>query len=294
MTGFASERRETSAGELTVSLRSVNHRGLDLHFHGGHDFSVFENEMRSLLKSSIGRGHVEVRFALQRPETAGALSLNRATLQRYIAAFREISKELGATQEPDLNAFLTLRGVIDEAPAAGNNLGAEFLPELLSAIEACAAALNKHREREGGALRDEMIRHAAEIDDWTEEIAAVRAEALPYFRTRLRERLAELLDSSGISETRLTEEAALLADRSDIQEEIVRLGVHTAELRKTLAKGGEVGKRLDFLLQEMNREANTTLAKSAAVGEPGLRITNLGLAIKANIERIREQALNLE
>jgi len=173
-------------------------------------------------------------------------------------------------------------------------LPAEFLPELLEAIEACATALNKHREREGGELRDEMSRHAAEIDGWTREIAAVRAEALPYFRTRLRERLAELLDSSAISETRLTEEAALLADRSDIQEEIVRLGVHTAEIRKTLAEGGEVGKRLDFLLQEMNRETNTTLAKSAAVGEPGLRITNLGLAIKANIERIREQALNLE
>lgn len=293
MTGFASERRETRAGELTVSLRSVNHRGLDLHFHGGHEFSVFENEMRSLLKSSIGRGHVEVRFALERPGTAGELALNRATLQRYIAAFREISKELSATQEPDLNAFLTLRGVIEEAPV-GNGLGAEFLPELLEAIDTCAAVLNEHREHEGGALRDEMSRHAAEIDGWSKEIAAVRAEALPYFRTRLRERLAELLDSSGISETRLTEEAALLADRSDIQEEIVRLGVHTRELKKILAEGGEVGKRLDFLLQEMNREINTTLAKSAAVGEPGLRITNLGLAIKANIERIREQALNLE
>ena len=110
----------------------------------------------------------------------------------------------------------------------------------------------------------------------------------------LRERIAELLNGSGVPEARIAEEAALLADRSDIEEELTRLTVHTAELKRILDEGGEIGKRLDFLLQEMNREANTTLSKSSGAGEPALQITNLGLAIKANIEKIREQSLNLE
>ena len=158
----------------------------------------------------------------------------------------------------------------------------------------CLAEFNASREREGAALRTAIEEHAAEIEKQTEEILQLRAEALTHFAQRLRLRLRELLGETGISEARLAEEAALLADRSDIQEELTRLLVHSRELRRILETGGETGKRLDFLLQELNREANTTLAKSANAGEPGLRITQLGLGIKANIERIREQALNLE
>ena len=126
------------------------------------------------------------------------------------------------------------------------------------------------------------------------QIAAIRSEAVTQFQNRLRERLATLLGDSGISESRLIEEAALLADRSDIQEELTRLNVHAGELRRLLEEGGEVGQRLEFLLQEMNREANTALSKTSGIGETGLTITSLALAIKANIERMREQALNFE
>ncbi len=292
MTGFAAERVQTGLGDLTVSLRSVNHRGLDLHFHGNHEFAIFENEVRSLLKQSIARGHVEVRFALGRLQSEGPVSINREVLARYVAVFRQTSSEYGLDALPDLNVLFTLRGVLDESQAA--DLPADFEPELLAAVGACAKALNRRREREGDQLRDEMMKQAQEIEHLTGEIAATRTEALPHFGLRLREKLAELLTDASISESRLAEEAALLADRTDIEEEIVRLRVHTEELRKTLAQGGEVGKRLDFLLQEMNREINTALAKSANAGEPGLRITKLGLTVKANIERIREQALNLE
>ncbi len=292
MTGFAAERVQTSLGELTVSLRGVNHRGLDLHFHTNHEFAMFENELRSLLKQSIARGHVEVRCALNRLQSEAPVALNREALARYLAAFRQASNEFGLETPPDLNVLFTLRGVVDEHQAA--DLPADFLPELLAAMEACATSLNRYREHEGARLREEMGRQAREIEQSTKEIAASRTEALPHFQSRLREKLAELLADASISESRLVEEAALLADRTDIEEEIIRLGVHTEELTKTLAQGGEVGKKLDFLLQEMNREINTTLAKSANAGEPGLRITKLGLAVKANIERIREQALNLE
>lgn len=293
MTGFAAERRQTRLGELTVSLRSVNHRGLDLHFHGNHEFALFENEVRSLLKQSIARGHVEVRFALSRLQSEAPVSFNREALARYVAAFRQASSEFGLESPADLNVLFTMRGVLDESFSAGD-LPADFLPELLAAVEACARALNQYREHEGVQLREEMMKQAREIEQAIRGVAALRMEALPRFQSRLREKLTELLADASISESRLAEEAALLAERTDIEEEIVRLGVHTDELKSTLAEGGEAGKRLDFLLQEMNRETNTVLAKSANAGEPGLRITSLGLAVKANIERIREQALNLE
>ncbi len=293
MTGFAAERCATSEGDLTVSLRSVNHRGLDLHFHGGGDLAIFENEMRALLKTKIARGHVEVRLTLARAAADGTAIFNREALSGYVAAFRQASAELGLTNRPDLNVLFTLPGVIGEAPAAAA-LPSAFLPELLNALTNCADALNLHRLREGDALCSEMRKAATEIEQSTGDIAALRASAVTHFEARLREKLSDLLQGTGITESRLVEEAALLADRSDIQEEIVRLGVHTAELKRLLSNGGEVGKRLDFLLQEMNREANTVLAKSSNAGEPGLRITNLGLSIKANIERIREQGLNLE
>jgi uncharacterized protein (TIGR00255 family) len=292
MTGFATERCLTSQGELSISLRGVNHRGLDLHFHGGGELSTFENEMRALLKKNIARGHVEVRTAFTRGSN-GQASFNRDALARHIAAFRQASAEFKLNSEPDLNVLLTIPGILSESQT-GDGLPPSFLPELLDALERCTRTLNQHREREGEALRNEMARQAAGIESCTRQVAAIRDEARPQFAARLREKLSELLGSSSIAESRLIEEAALLSDRSDIQEELVRLEVHTAELQRLLAGGGEIGKRLDFLLQEMNREINTVLSKSVNAGEPGLRITNLGLSIKANIERIREQGLNLE
>lgn len=292
MTGFASVRHPTSAGELTINLRSVNHRGLDLHFHQIGEFAAFENAMRALLKQQIGRGHVEVRMFLTAKQSENA-SYNRSALDRYLSAFRQVSRDFQLNGEPDLNLLFTLPGVFEAANGA-HPLSEAIEPQLLEGLSACIAELNSYREREGNALRLELEREADMIESATAAIRAIRLDALPHMHARLRDRITELLNGSGISETRIAEEAALLADRSDIEEELTRLSVHTVELRRMLAEGGEIGKRLDFLLQEMNREANTTLSKSSGAGESGLQITNLALGLKANIERIREQALNLE
>jgi uncharacterized protein (TIGR00255 family) len=293
MTGFAEVRRQTSAGQLTISLRSVNHRGLDLHFHLGGDFAPFENAMRARLKQRVARGHVEVRMSLNREPEAQEANYNYETLARYVAAFRRAAVDFQLASDPDLNVLLGLPGVLEPSRDAAN-LAEAFEPELLGALEECIALLNTHREREGSALLAGLEPEIAAIESRTKQIAGLRDQAIPYFLQRLRERLAELLAGSAIPENRLVEEAALLADRSDVQEELTRLTVHTEELCRILAKGGEVGKRLDFLLQEMNRETNTILSKSSGSGDPGLEITNAALGIKANIERIREQALNLE
>lgn len=295
MTGFAQARRQTAIGELSVSLRSVNHRGLDLHFHLGAEFLQFESAMRASLKESIGRGHVEIRVLLARTADAGSSGYNREVLKTYVAAFRAAAVELRIDSQPDLNVLLGMPGVIGDGSAAdANALDETFQPEMLGALAECLDGLNAVREREGAELRKALLAELASIERAKDEIALLREQATPYLLERLREKLNELLNGAGVTEARLAEEAAILADRSDVEEELTRLGIHTQELRRIVEAGGAIGKPLDFLLQEMNRETNTTLSKSSGAGEPAMRITNLALAVKANIERIREQALNLE
>jgi uncharacterized protein (TIGR00255 family) len=218
---------------------------------------------------------------------------NRDLLARYLRLFRDACDEFGLASEPDLNVVLTLPGVLDGVRES-QVLDSGFERELLDALGECLRQLNEYREREGTQLVAGLETEIGSIEESTRQILAIRSEALEAFHQRLRERLNELLRDTSMPESRLAEEAALLADRSDVQEELTRLEVHAQELRRILGGGGEVGKRLDFLLQEMNRETNTVLSKTSGTGELGLSITNLALGTKANIERIREQALNLE
>ena len=293
MTGYALARAQTTAGELTISLRSVNHRALDLHFHLSGQLAPFENAMRTLLKQHIARGHIEIRMSLANEGESATVAYNREALNRYVTCFRQAAAEFGFDSKPDLNTFFALPGVFDNARDPGL-LDDTLEAAVLATLNACLTDLNLHREREAHELRGAFETEIAALEEQAADMEAIRAQAIPHFHERLRERLSALLADAAISETRLAEEAAVLADRSDVQEELARLVVHIRELRRILDTGGEVGKRLDFLLQEMNRETNTILSKTSGIGEAGLTITNLALATKANIERIREQALNLE
>lgn len=293
MTGYALVRRQTAAGELTVSLRAVNHRGLDLHFHHSGELAIFENACRALLKQQIRRGHVEVRISFTNEGEATGPTYNRDLLRQYLTAFEQANTEFKLDSKPDLNTLFRLEGIFDSSEST-KPIDRSLETAVLEALLACADGLNEYREREGEELRAALEKEAEAIANQAARIADIREEALPYFHERLRERLKELLKGTVIDDSRLAGEAALLADRSDVGEEITRLTIHTEELRRMLAEGGEVGKRLDFLLQEMNRETNTILSKTSGIGDAGLTITNLALATKANIEKIREQALNLE
>jgi uncharacterized protein (TIGR00255 family) len=293
MTGFALVRAQTGAGELTVSIRTVNHRSLDLHFHQPGEFGIYENDIRKLLRQEVRRGHVEIRISLARDSNGSGATFDRAALGRYIAAFRSAAEEFELETEPDLSALLALPGVI-AGNSASEPLNGNFGPQLLEAVTDCLHELNAYREREGAALLTALRVQTDAIDAAVAQIRVLRGECLIEFQARLREKLSELLAGASISDARLVEEAAILIERSDIEEELTRLSVHAQELRRMLDQGGELGKRLDFLLQEMNRETNTVLSKSSGAGAPGLQITNLGLGLKANIEAIREQALNLE
>jgi uncharacterized protein (TIGR00255 family) len=292
MTGFARVQTSTEHGDIVVSLKSVNHRGLDLHFHLGAELDALENAMRSVIKRSVLRGHIDVRCSAVRAAN-GSSGLNLPLLRSYLAAFRKAATEEGINNaQPDLNRILQLPGMFGAASDGEPDPTSESV--ILAAIEEAAEKLNQFRAREGAELAAFIREQNAAILKSAEEMAQIREKAVPAFHKRLLEKLQELLGNSSLDPQRLAQEAALLADRSDIGEEISRLQIHSRQLDEILNSGGEVGKRLDFLLQELNRETNTILSKTSGIGDLGLRITELALASKAAIEKIREQALNLE
>jgi uncharacterized protein (TIGR00255 family) len=292
MTGFARVLRSTPHGEISVSFKSVNHKGLDPHFHLEADLEAFEGAMRAMLKKAVLRGHVDVRCSVVRSGDAAAGGLNSPLLRACLTAFRKTAREERLDNEPDLNQLMRLPGMFGAAVEPAADPGVER--PLLAVFEEALEVLNVFRAREGGELAALIRDHNRTIAAGAGEMADIRSRAIPAFQNRLTEKLNELLANSALDPQRIAQEAALLADRSDIGEEISRLQIHSRQLDEILDTGGEVGKKLDFLLQEMNRETNTVLSKTNGIGELGLRITDLALAAKAGIEKIREQALNLE
>jgi uncharacterized protein (TIGR00255 family) len=293
MTGFARVRKEIEQGEIVLSLKTVNHRGLDIHFHLPPELDSIENEVRAAIKNGVVRGHVQIHIAFTRADAFGAAPLNRALLQAYMSAYREAAELYQLPNQPDLNAAFRVPGMLSTG-AEDADLSEDVTKAVVDAATEAVAILNTVREREGASTAAELRERCRTICDLVTRMEAIRAGAVGAFQKRLKEKLADLLHGAGIDPQRLAQEAALLADRSDIAEELMRLRTHAGQLEAMLSNGGEVGKRLDFLLQEMNREANTILSKTGGLGDLGLTITDLALSAKSEIDKIREQSLNLE
>jgi uncharacterized protein (TIGR00255 family) len=303
MTGFAQVKGEIqkngsssstgtkSNGRLgfTLSLKSVNHRFLDLHFRLPSGTDSLEMQLRRLLKENVARGHLEVSLSLDRA-SGEAFSLNRDLVSGYIAAFRAAAAEFSLASEPDLNAVLRMPGALDSTAEAADG---EIELAVMSKVGEVLARLNQMREEEGRGIVRELRQRMTHLEEAAHSVQQHRRAVLHNYTERLQSRLQELLGST-VDRERVLQEAALLVDRSDIQEEIVRLENHVQHFLGLLDEGGEIGKKLDFLLQEMNREANTLLSKTSGLAGEALKITEAGLAMKAEIEKSREQVQNLE
>jgi uncharacterized protein (TIGR00255 family) len=274
---------------FSISLKSVNHRFLDLHFRLPSGCDSLEMQLRRLLKEKIGRGHVEVTLSLERGSSE-TLALNRPLVSAYIAAYRAAAGEFALPNEPDLNAILRIPGALDSsgAPVDGA-LEAAAMARIGEVIE----RLNQMREQEGRSIERELRERMAHLREAVKIVEEHRLNMLQSYLDRLQTRLQELLGSAP-DRDRALQEAALLVDRSDVQEEVVRLENHVQHFLGLLDEHGEVGKKLDFLLQEMNREANTLLSKTSGLAGEALKITEAGLSMKAEIEKSREQVQNLE
>jgi uncharacterized protein (TIGR00255 family) len=313
MTGYATAQGATEDGlAFTLTMKSVNHRFLDLNLRLPGDCDALEVALRRLTKERVKRGHVDVTLHVDRRlrEQTQTVQLNHELLEAHLQVFHEAAKLHRFNVEPDLNELLRMPGVLStDAVAAASDpaRGAALDAAVMAIAPSLLEQLNQVRGVEGAALAGELRASMLRLRALAEECAALRTGAREAHFERLRTRIGELLkaDASAAEaagpaagpaqDYRMLAEAALLVERSDIEEELVRLRAHIGSFLEMLDAGGELGKRLDFLLQELNREANTMLSKTTG-GDPGigLRLTTLGLEMKTEIERAREQVQNLE
>jgi len=296
MTGFARVQVRVALGDeeqlsYALTVKSVNHRFLDLQFRLPAGLDALEMELRRVLKENLIRGHVDLVLAVERNAHTKA-GYNRELIAGYLAAFDAARHEHGLTGEPDLNAALRLPGAMlgeDRKEDDMAALAASVQEQVVPLVE----QLKAMRAREGEALQTILRGTLDRLAAATASVAELRPEIEQLYRERLAQRLSAAVGPE-FDQQRVLEEVAVLVERSDISEELARMAAHIEHFRELLSAGGEAGKKLDFLLQEMNREANTLLSKTGGVSGKGMRITELGLAMKAEIEKAREQVQNVE
>lgn len=296
MTGFALARGEHNGWALRMSVKSLNHRFLDVKLRLPEGFDLYESRLRQGVRQRIHRGHIEIHVSVQLA-SAAPLQVNREFARAYLQVAEELRQESNSRSELDVVSLLRLPGVVTGiAPAVPES--EEDQEQLGRALDACLqdalSKLGEMRRVEGEHLAQDLRARLARVGEQAGEIRKLAVNLQPAFRRRLEIRLKELLSGVLVDPARLAQEAALLAERSDISEELDRLRSHLTQFDKLLAGGGEIGKKLDFLLQEMHREANTLLSKTPGVESEGLAITGLALEIKAEIEKLREQVQNIE
>ncbi len=293
MTGYAQARAVENGWSLRVSIRSVNHRFLDLHVRVPEGFEPVEPAMRQLVRERVRRGHLDVTLHYEL-QGAAAVAVNEQVATAYLETLNSLRAKFSIASEPDLAALLRLPGVIGPA--------AESLDEEIARLEAvvtgCLAEaldkLDRMREAEALHLRDDMSALLEKISAFAAQIETLAERARPLFLGRLQSRIRELIGEAQLDPARLAQEAAIAVERSDVSEELARLHSHVRQFDSLLASGADVGKKLDFLLQEMQRETNTLLSKTPGNEGEGLEMTRCGLEIKSEIEKLREQVQNIE
>ena len=282
MTGFASHERNTDNGVIQVELRSVNQRYLELHFKLADAFRTQESQAREMLKAKLGRGKVECRINLAKATAEEGLELNHSVLQHIAASVKTASEYFPETQAVNMLDLIQMPGVVTAQVLDADVLAQDFVGVLEVAIEALIEA----RVREGEKLSAMILERLTEV----EALVLIVKPMLPNMVKAYQEKLLAKLEEVQLSndQERLHQEMVLYAQRVDVDEELSRLESHVHEVKRILAAGGMVGKKLDFLMQEMNREANTLGSKSVAI-----ETTQIAMQLKVLIEQMREQIQNI-
>ena len=294
MTGYSSVRSEEADFSLSVNLKSTNHRFLDLQVRMPGALEPLEPHLRRLVKDQIARGHVDVTVTLEWT-TSCELHLDRRLLEAYASACRQLRNEFGMVAEPDPVALLRIPGVVAGNTLDVSPLGLERLERAMERVASQALArLNEMRAGEGAALERDLCARLEKLERLVKSIGGLAQSMSPAFQRRLEKRARDMLDNPELDASRLAQEVVFLASRADIAEEVTRFRSHVEQAQRLLRESSEVGKKLDFLLQEMNREANTLLSKTGDVPEVGLQIARQAIEMKAEIEKVREQAQNIE
>lgn len=285
MTGFASREGEENGIGWQMDVRSVNGRSLDVRIRLPAGLDRHEPEIRRLIAAAFRRGNVALTLTLRRGEAPARYTVNQEQLAAYVDAIQSLAAS-GSVAAPRADGLLNLKGVIE---AAGEEEAVLPGPVLIAAVEGLLADLTAERQAEGARIVPMILGQLEDMDRVRGYIDEHPERAVETIKARIDRQIAALLSGQSLSEERLHQEAALIASRADVREELDRLSAHIAAARELLAEGGPVGRRLDFLAQELNRETNTICAKS-----PHHAVTAMGLELKAVVEQMREQVQNLE
>lgn len=288
MTGFARVDAGRGPFSWTWEARSVNGKSLDARCRLPPGYDWLEPAIRGAVPRHFKRGNVNVSLSLMRGEATTRYRLNRALLDQVLAVARELEAAGGEPQR--LDALLSVRGVIEAEDRDIEAEKADLAPHLQFGLDSLLDRLAEARSAEGARLVDALQSHLDTLQGLTAAARDCAGSQPAALRERLHRQVRELLaDSPGLPEDRLTQEAALLASKADVREELDRLAAHLSQMRALIAGGGAIGRKLDFLCQELNREANTLCSKSV-----DLELTRIGLDLKATIEQLREQVQNIE
>ncbi|MBL0226279.1 MAG: YicC family protein [Geobacteraceae bacterium] len=288
MTGYGKGEAVSGQGVFSVEVRSVNHRYGEISVRMPRAFYSQENDIKRLASTVLKRGKIDV--TVQWEESAGADSIpqiNRELAAGYCEAFRQLSGELGLPGDVPLTLILGQKGVLRDSGTVIDE--AELLPQLTEAVQAAVAAIDGMRMREGEALAADLLARRRQLAEWVDQIRVRTPLMVAEYQQKLSNRLEQLLGDVELDPARLAQEVALLADRCDITEELVRLGSHFAQFDEAMCLNEPVGRKLDFLMQEMNREVNTIGSKANDA-----LIASLVIQIKAEMEKMREQVQNIE
>lgn len=284
MTGFAAVQRDTPAGALMVELRSVNHRYLELHLRLDDALRSFEPQLRELVGARLGRGKVELRAGLVAgPGQASKAELSETMLSQLMQLSEAAQKHFPESRPLSVSDILRWPGVLVTDAVSPDALG----ENLMAAMEQCLAELTASREREGEKLTAIMLDRVGQMEALVEKVRPLLPAILKTYQEKLAAKLHEVLQSA--DDARVHQELAIFAQKIDVDEELGRLATHLHEVRRILAAGGAVGKRLDFLMQELNREANTLGSKSVST-----ETSQASMELKVLIEQVREQVQNVE
>lgn len=290
MTGFARIEGAHAGASWHWEVRSVNGRGLELRLRLPPGYETLEPRVREVAARRIARGNVAITLNVQRDSTVSEIRLNETVLSQVLEAIERV-RSSGDFERPRPDTILGLRGVLEVAERSETDaqVSAQHAA-ILASLESALSGVLEARAAEGGRLEPVLLSNFAEIENIVDKLASAPARSVEAVRERLREQLARLLDADPpLEEARLYQEAALLAQRADVEEELQRLKAHVAAARELIAASGPVGRKLDFLAQELNREANTLCSKSNDV-----EVTRLGLELKAVVDQMREQVQNIE
>jgi uncharacterized protein (TIGR00255 family) len=281
MTGFASARSKLATGEVLIELRSVNHRHLELHFKLPDDLRALEPEFRAQIGQSLKRGKVDIAVRVRNPHGgSSAIEIDEEVLDQL---FEQAEHQWPDMDLGSLGQWLAIPGVLRVTEVDDE----ELKPAVMSAFTEALASLKATREREGAELKRVLLDRVATFEDVLNSLRALLPELKAQVIDKIRQRLSEVgLEVDG---ARFEQELVLALQRNDVDEELARLDLHVIELKRLLNGREPVGRRLDFLLQELNREANTLGAKAADI-----RSTNVAIDLKVLLEQIREQVQNLE